>query len=102
MNSDIGRYDLPRTQKTTNNPTIYDYETPKSNPQAISANQINAYLTEGISIFLEKRSQPVCKVNPINKGSEATDFGHLFFTEQEKNDFLTLEPNAEKWKQMEK
>ena len=81
----------------SNNPIIYDYETPKSNPQAISANNINAYLTDGVSVFLEKRSQPICHVNPINKGSEATDFGHLFFSEQEKDEFISLEPNAEKW-----
>ncbi len=76
---------------------LFDYDTPTSEPKKILSKNINPYLVDAPSFFISRRSQPICPVSPINKGSEATDFGHLILSEKEKNDLITKEPEARKW-----
>jgi len=58
------------------------------NDEVIKANNINPYLVDAKNITVEKRRSSLCKVSEINKGSEATDFGHLCLSKQEKNRFI--------------
>ena len=61
------------------------------------AKQINAYLLDAPIVFIEERSKPLCNVNSIVRGSQATDDGLYLFNVDEKNDFLKNEPGAEKY-----
>jgi hypothetical protein len=76
---------------------IYEYENVKGLPQRVSADNINCYLVDAPNILIENRSHPICRISPMIKGCEATDDGHLIFKDQEKSDFVSIEPLAEKW-----
>jgi hypothetical protein len=77
---------------------LFDYgDDIKGVPIEVTAKQINPYLVDAEDSLIEKRTQPICKVPEINKGSEATDFGFLALTSQEKLELLTKNPHAEKW-----
>ena len=61
------------------------------------ANNINAYLLDAPSVFIEEHSKPICAVTPITRGSQATDDGLYLFSREEKDDFIKKEPNAAKY-----
>lgn len=60
-------------------------------------NNINGYLLDAQNIFIEEREKPICEVPAIVRGSQATDGGMYLFTTQEKDEFLKIEPGAEKF-----
>lgn len=76
---------------------LYDYDTPRSEPHAIKAGNINPYLVDGPDVTLYSRSTPLCSVPGIGIGNKPIDGGHYLFTTKEKEDFLQQEPAAEKW-----
>lgn len=76
---------------------IYEYETVASDPHRITVRKINPYLVEGENVLIDKRHKPLCNTIEINKGSEATDFGHLMLSPSEKEELLKDEPGVEKW-----
>ena len=76
---------------------IYDYEKIDGEPHPVEARNINPYLVDGPDIVLSKRTQPINSAPSISKGSEATDFGHLFLSDIERNNLLGRYPNAEDW-----
>ena len=49
------------------------------------------------TVFLEKRNAPICNVNPMSKGSQPTDGGHLLLSDSDKNELIASEPHAAKW-----
>lgn len=55
---------------------------------------INAYLIAGDDIFIERRNQPLCGVPTGAIGSKLTDGGNFLFSPEEKEDFLSKEPQA--------
>ncbi len=57
-------------------------------------NHINGYLTAASDIFIENRSKPICNVPEIGIGNKPIDDGNYLFTEEEKDAFLKLEPEA--------
>lgn len=58
-----------------------------------NVNHINAYLTEGPNVFVEKRRKPICSNVPImTKGNQPTDHGALLFTQYEYEAFIRIEP----------
>jgi hypothetical protein len=63
----------------------------------IYAKNINPYLIDAPSIFIESRSKPLCDVPEIGIGNKPIDDGNYLFTESEKDEFLKKEPQAEKW-----
>ncbi len=85
-----GTQDIP-------NKTIYDYETPKSEPMSIEAININPYLVDAGNIVIEKRSKPICKVPEMSFGNMPLDGGHLLLSDEEKRDLETREPDAKKF-----
>jgi len=79
------------------NKSIFEYEDIKGEAHEIKAKNINPYLVDAKDIFIDKKSKPICNVPQMNRGNYAFDFGHLIFTEEEKNDFLVNEPSAERY-----
>lgn len=77
--------------------TIFDYATPKSEPQAIAAKNINPYLVDGPTVLLPSRTAPRSGLPPLRQGSKPWDGGHLLFTEVEKANFVSVEPEARNW-----
>ncbi len=60
------------------------------------AKNINPYLIDAPTVFVEKRKIPLCDVSKINKGSQPTDGGNLILREDEYSEFIKREPCAEK------
>jgi len=81
----------------TNNKSIFEYEEIKGEAHELKVKNINPYLVDAKDIFLDKKSNPICKVPKMNRGNYSFDFGHLIFTESEKNEFLLKEPYANIW-----
>ncbi|MBR3482197.1 MAG: SAM-dependent DNA methyltransferase [Neisseriaceae bacterium] len=65
--------------------------------QQIIAKNINQYLLDAPTIFIENRSTPICEVPAIVRGSQATDNGYYLFTPEERQEFIAKEPQAEKY-----
>ena len=60
----------------------------------ISTDNINGYLLNAPTVFIEKRSKPLCDVPPFIRGCQPTDDGNFILTEDEKNELLAKEPHA--------
>ena len=67
------------------------------NNKPILAKNINGYLMNAPSVFVENKSQPLCNVPKMSRGNQPTDDGNFLFNEEEKNAFLQTEPQAEKF-----
>ncbi len=76
---------------------IFDYETPKSEPHAVRAGNINPYLVDAADVILQNRREPICPVPPIVFGSMPNDGGYLLLTPEGKDALLSREPTAAKW-----
>ena len=63
----------------------------------IDAQNINPYLINAENVFIESRNKPLCDVPEIGIGNKPIDGGNYLFTEDEKTEFLKLEPKAEKY-----
>lgn len=74
---------------------IYEYESVRSDPHLMVADNINPYLVDGPDIILPNRKHPICKVPYLSLGNQPIDGGHYLFTGEEKFDFLKLEPQSE-------
>ncbi|MCL2498947.1 MAG: N-6 DNA methylase [Defluviitaleaceae bacterium] len=58
---------------------------------------INAYLIFAPDVFIENRKKPFCDVPLMIFGNMPNDGGNFLFNYDEKNAFITQEPNAAKW-----
>jgi hypothetical protein len=76
---------------------LYDYEIPTGEPMEILARNINPYLVDAADIVISNRSRPICSVPEIYFGNMPNDGGNLLFTNEEKEKFLTAEPDAAKF-----
>ncbi len=65
--------------------------------QSVSASNINGYLLNAPTVFIEKNSKPLCDVPPMIRGSSPIDDGNLLLTIEEKEDYLLKEPQGEKF-----
>lgn len=68
-----------------------------SSSQSITAKNINGYLLDAPSIFIDKRAKPFCEVPPIIRGSSPVDDGNFLLTIEEKIEYLKLEPQGEQF-----
>lgn len=80
-----------------NDKKIFEYDDIKGEPHEIKVKNINPYLVEGKDLVVLKRRTPISKVPEISFGSMPNDGGHFLFTEEEKQEFLKVEPKAEKF-----
>lgn len=81
----------------TSNKTIYEYENIKGEAHEIKVKNINPYLVEGKDLVLLARTNPIDNVPKMINGSKPVDDGNFFFTDAEKEEFLTKEPKAKKY-----
>ena len=63
------------------------------NGSVIIAENINAYLADAPTVFIEKRSVPLCEVPKMLKGSQPTDGGNLIMDSEEKQLILSAYPS---------
>lgn len=61
------------------------------------ADHINPYLVDASDILIGSRSKPLCDVPEMRSGGKPVEGGFLIFTEEEKIEFLKLEPSAESY-----
>jgi len=76
---------------------LFNYENIKGESHEIKVKNINPYLVQGDDIPILKRRNPICNVPDISFGNMPNDGGNFLFSDEEKNDFLDLEPEAEKY-----
>ena len=76
------------TQSSHSN-IIYDGE------NIIQAQNINPYLLDASTIFIERATNPICDVPPFVRGCQPTDDGNLILTIEERDELLKHEPQAE-------
>ena len=81
----------------TNNKSIFEYEDIKGEAHEIKAKNINPYLVDAKDVFVTKRREPICNIPQMYKGSQPTDGGNLLFNQEEKDEFISIEPKAEKF-----
>ena len=82
----VGFSEAPSKDKT-----IYTSDRPQK------VENINPYLIEGPDVFIDSRRNPICSVPEMTNGNKAVDNGQLFFSPEEKDAFLCIEPSAEKY-----
>jgi len=76
---------------------IFQYSSVTGDPHKISVKRINSYLIEAEQLIIQKRTKPISNVPKMVYGSKPSDGGNLIFTEQEKDDFLKIEPTAQRY-----
>ncbi len=76
---------------------LFKYETVTSDPHKQKVNNINQYLLDAETIFVEKENEPLVKNIPhMTSGSKPKGKGFIL-TEKEKNDLILREPLSEKY-----
>lgn len=63
----------------------------------IQAQNINPYLIDAPSIWIESRNKPLCDVPEIGIGNKPIDGGNYLFTEEEMLEFIKKEPRAKQY-----
>jgi len=58
---------------------------------------INFYLIEAPTVFVESRNKPICDIPSMTTGNRPADGGHLIIEDDELEDFLKKEPKAKKY-----
>ncbi len=76
---------------------IFEYEDIKGEPHEIKAKVINPYLIDAKNIFLQKRTNPLCQVPSISRGSDAIDDGNLLLDLDERNFIIKKYPQSKKY-----
>jgi hypothetical protein len=78
-------------------PTLFVYPTPKSDPVEIQASRINGYLHDAPDVFIDKRSKPIgWQLPKANFGTMPIDGGNLIIEMADYEKFL-LDPIASKF-----
>jgi hypothetical protein len=81
----------------TKNKVIFDYQDIKGEPELIKAKNINPYLVDAKDILITKRTNPLCNVPKMSFGNMPLDGGNLLFNDEEKTEFVKIEPGSEKF-----
>ncbi len=66
----------------------------KSEPHELVVKNINPYLVPAEDTLIFSRSRPICSVPEVGIGNKPIDGGFYLFTDEEKQQFLILEPKA--------
>ena len=77
--------------KTENKRIIFD------GGEEIEASNINGYLIDGDNVFVESRQHPISDVPEIGIGNKPIDGGFYLFKDEEKEEFIKVEPGSEKF-----
>jgi hypothetical protein len=76
---------------------LFEYEDIKSEPHELKVKNINSYLVSGKDIIIQRRQEPLCEIPAMGIGNKPIDGGNYLFTTPEKQEFITKEPQSEKW-----
>ncbi len=76
---------------------LFDYIDIKGEPGEKKLKNINPYLAAGNDLIVLKRSQSLCNIPKMSKGSQPTDGGNLLMTDEEKYQYVQQEPAGEKF-----
>ncbi|MCK4628167.1 MAG: class I SAM-dependent DNA methyltransferase, partial [Sedimentisphaerales bacterium] len=78
----------------TDKKTIFEYEDIKGEPHQTIAVNINQYLLDTPDVLINNRSTPLGDVPPMQYGSKPVDDGNLLLSEKDKEELLSVEPDA--------
>jgi len=73
---------------------LFEYDDIKGKPFRIKAQNINPYLVDSITLFIKKRSSPICNVPVMKFGNQPIDGGNLILSPEEKNKLIHDDPSA--------
>jgi len=76
---------------------IFQYATVTGEPMEVIAKQINPYLIDADTVFIQSRPSPLCNVPPMSFGNMPLDGGNLILSDEEKEEFIKKEPLAKKY-----
>jgi hypothetical protein len=76
---------------------LFHYHDVKGDPDELTVRNINPYLVEGGDTVLMRRQKPLSLVPEIGIGNKPIDGGNYLFTTEEKDAFISLEPQSAKW-----
>jgi len=79
------------------NKTIFSYETLRSEPTALLAKNISPYLFDGPNTTVSSRSKQLYNAPAMTSGNKPIDGGHYIFATEEKESFLSKNPEARKY-----
>ena len=74
---------------------LFDYESIRGEPTVETVANINPYLVDGPNIAITNRFRPLCQVPAIGIGNKPIDDGNYLFTDEEKEQFVRVEPASE-------
>jgi hypothetical protein len=80
-----------------NEKKLFIYENIKGEAEQTFVKNINPYLVQGSDIVVLPQSNTICVAPKIIFGSMPNDKGNLLMSEDEKNDYLKLEPKGAKY-----
>ena len=83
--------------KQQNEKILFHHVSPDAKPEILRPSNINAYLSDAPDAFVWNRSRPINDVPPIGIGNKPIDGGNYLFTKDEMIEFLSKEPEAEKY-----
>ncbi len=81
----------------TPNKSIFEYENIKGEAHEVKVKNINSYLVDAKDLFIDKNSNPICKVPKMSFGNMPLDGGNLLLTDEKKIELLNREPKIEKF-----
>jgi hypothetical protein len=76
---------------------LFDYAEVDGPPHEQAVHNINPYLVDADDVLIARRDTPLCDVPEIGIGNKPIDGGHYLFSDEEKAEFLKLEPQAAPW-----
>jgi hypothetical protein len=76
---------------------LYVHDTPDSEEHLELPGRINAYLVDGPDVFVYGRKTPICDVPEMGIGNKPIDNGNYLFTDEERDEFISQEPGAERF-----
>ncbi|MCP1387047.1 N-6 DNA methylase [Corynebacterium sp. TA-R-1] len=76
---------------------LFHYAHPDAEPKLQHPSRLNPYLVDAPDALVWSRSKPLCDVPRIGIGNKPIDGGNYLFTDAEKEEFIQLEPLAEKY-----
>ena len=75
-------------------PLVYDKWIYNEENRKIQALQINPYLLDAPTVFIESRNKPICNVLPMTTGNRPADGGALIIEGKDYSEFIKKEPKA--------
>ena len=73
---------------------LFVYNNIKGEPHEVAVNNINSYLVEAKDILIDNKTNPICPVPAMMYGNKPTDGGHFLLTNEEKEEFIVIDPNS--------